>query len=153
MKQTFTKFLILSAIFFSSCKNDNPKSLLLNEIQKQGFPKNEVAISFEQFFDGNKVIGSIGANLDPEIQPKKFYDLFKKIKANQKTEAIYVRIIDIEDEWPSSDAVYIIGDWTLEELKKQASTLQPDEIVEGFMYDRPANISIGKKNVFTLWWD
>lgn len=152
MKQIVSK-LIIAALLFSSCENDDPKSVLLNDIKELGFPKNEVAISFEQYFNGNKIIGSIGANLDPEIQPEEFYEILKKIKTNKKTESIFVRIIDLEGEWPSSDAVYIIGDWKLVELKKQTLKLQPDEIIEGFMYDKPSNISVGENKVFTLWWD
>ncbi len=130
------------------------KTKVLNQIKADGFPTKEVAVDLATFFDDNNDIGSIGPNLDPPVKPSDFYSVFKKIKSSDKTENIFVRISDADDtEWFYTDAVYIIGNWTREELSELVKDLHPDEINEGWMYSRPVNIPETKNKIFTLWWD
>lgn len=145
----------LKSIFsFSTGKNDDPVTVLKNEIQKAGFPKKEVAIAFETFFEGNSIVGSIAPNVEPEMKTEVFYEELKKLNSDPKTTEILVRIADMDDEeWPYSDAIYVIGDWTVQELKKKIKKLQPDEVMEGWMYDKPTNRSAAADKVITLWWD
>lgn len=86
--------------------------------------------------------------------PQEFYDVFKKIKSSNKTENIFVRISDADDvDWFYTDAVYIVGDWTVEEIREIVKELQPDEINEGWMYSKPVNVPETNSKVLSLWWD
>lgn len=153
MKKNIGKILI-TALLFSSCKNEDHRTILLNDIKKAGYPKNEVAIDFHIFFDGNNEIGSIAPNADSELKPEVIYEELKKLKSDNRTKEILVRISDIEDgNWPYSDAIYVIGNWSTNELKKKTQKIQPDEIVEGWFYEKPANITYSENTVITLWWD
>jgi hypothetical protein len=131
------------------------KAKILTEIEKAGFPEKEVAVSMDDFFEENNDPASIGVNLYPhQPTPQDFYDVFKKIKASDKTENIFVRISDAEEgQWFYSDAVYIVGNWTSDEIKEMVKDLKPDEIYEGWMYGKPVNISQTNNKVLSLWWD
>jgi hypothetical protein len=131
------------------------KSRILNEIKGSGFPEKEVAVTMDDFFEGNNDMASIGVNLYPhQPGPQEFYEVFKEIKALEKTEDIYVRISDAEEgEWFYTDAVYIVGNWTAEEIKEIVKDLKPDEIYEGWMYGKPVNIPQTNNKVLSLWWD
>ena len=131
------------------------KTTILKELKKQGFPNQEVAVTLETFFENNNENSSIGVNLYPhQPTPQEFYDVFKKIKSSNKTENIFVRISDADDvEWFYTDAVYIVGNWTTDEIRAIVKDLHPDEIYEGWMYDKPVNVSETKNKVLSLWWD
>lgn len=131
------------------------KDKILDEIKKYGFPEKEVAVSIETFFEGNNDTGSIGVNLYPQPSLEDFYSVFKKIKSYDKTESIFVRIAeDDEDaEWFYTDTVYIVGNYSIDEIKVMVKEIQPDEIYENWMYGKPVNIPETKNNVFSIWWD
>jgi hypothetical protein len=148
------KILVTSVLSLILISCVNRKAEILKQLKYEGYPDKEVAVTLEAFFDGNTVIGSIGPNLSPSIQPSKFYAVFKKISLSRKTEAVFVRISDSDDtDWFYTDAVYIIGDWTKEELSDELKELQPDEIYEGYIYSKPVNVPNTKNRIFTLWWD
>lgn len=135
----------------------NTKTGILERIKKAGFPKREVAVSVDDFFDGNEDDGSIGANLYPE-QPslKTFYDIFKTMLASDSVENIFIRIVDAEDtDWFYSDTVYVVGDATLEEVTEMLKELHPTEIYSDWMYGKPVNIPNvnTNKNIYSVWWD
>lgn len=147
-----TLWTFLLSFFVGSCSNNDSQREA--KVDSANLAPEEVVMNLATFFEGNNEIGSIGANLDPEVKPSEFYSLFKQIESSPKTEKIYVRIADEEEgEWPYSDAVYIIGDWTKAELSELVKKLHPDEIQEGWMYPMPKNIPEPKNKVFTLWWD
>lgn len=135
----------------------NKRSNLLAKIKKSGFPKKEVFVSVEDFFDGNEDDGSIGVNIYPNPPSlQKFKDILTEIKSTDKTSTLLIRIADIEDsDWFYSDMVFISGDYTLSDVKKLFKVLKPDEVYEGLMYnDKPNNISnqnSGKS--YSVWWD
>jgi hypothetical protein len=131
------------------------KIKIVNEIRKHGFPAKEVAVTLEEFFEGNNDDASIGVNLYPhQPSPQDFYDVFKRIKDSEKTENIFVRISDAEEgDWFYTDAVYVVGKWAPDELREVVRDLRPDEIYEGWMYGKPVNISQTNDKVLSLWWD
>ncbi|MBL0104111.1 MAG: hypothetical protein IPP51_10415 [Bacteroidetes bacterium] len=134
----------------------NKKSEILDRITNDGFPNKEVAISLEEFFDGNDDPGSIGCNIYPDPPTiQDFYITFKRMLASDKVQDIRIRISDANDtEWFYTDAVYIIGDATIEEVTEMVKKLQPDEIYTGWMYGMPVNVEeVHSKNVYSVWWD
>ncbi len=135
----------------------NKKAEILEAITKAGFPKTEVAVSVDEFFDGNVDDSSIGANLYPE-QPslQTFYDTFKTMLTSDKVENIFVRIADTEDsDWFYTDTVYVAGDATMEEVTEMLKALQPTEIYSDWLYGKPVNIPNvnTNKNIYSVWWD
>ena len=131
------------------------KTTILNDLKKDGFPDKEVAVTLETFFEGNYEDSSIGVNLYPhQPTPQEFYDVFKKIKSSNKTENIFVRISDADDvDWFYTDAVYIVGNWTADEMREIVKDLHPDEIYEDWMYGKPVNVPQTNSKVLSLWWD
>ena len=130
---------------------------LLNKILQNGFPDKEVVVSVEEFFDGNDDSSSIGCNIYPDPPSlQTFYETFKRLKATDEIENIFIRIADIEDTvWFYTDTVFIIGDITIDDLKEMVKDLRPDEIYSGWMYGLPANLNnlnIDKK-VYSIFWD
>lgn len=158
----FQKIIFLSILgaFTFACsrqiktEQSDKKSKLIIKLEQLGYPMEEVATGLDDFFVGNEDLGSIGVNLDPHPGLKKFYKVLNQIKSSQKTELVLVRIANIENgDWPYSDAIYVIGDWNVEELRIATASLRPDDIVDGWMYDKPVNIDVSQRNVHTIWWD
>ena len=92
---------------------------LLNKIKSDGFPDKEVVLTLDEFFIGNKDIGSIGVNLYPD-QPSlaTFYETFKRLIQAGQVESVYVRIADVDDtEWFYTDTIFIVGQITLDKLQ------------------------------------
>jgi len=133
------------------------KAEILEKITQAGFPGKEVAVTVDEFFNGNEDDGSIGANLYPE-QPSLqfFWDTFNTMLASAKVENIFIRIADAEDtDWFYTDTAYVVGDVTFEEVTEMVKELHPSEIYNEWMYGQPVNLSginPGKK-VYSLWWD
>ncbi len=115
----------------------------------------ESVVEIEEFFSQKNCDGIIGVNVEPEIQLEVFYSTFKKIKSDKRTSGLFVRICDLEDNCKFSDAIYIIGDWNMKDLKKEIKHLFPDEVYSGFLYEKPKEIIVDneKDKVFTIWWD
>jgi hypothetical protein len=147
--------------FVKNLKPDNltdKRSILLKKIKERGFPKNEVFVSIDEFFEGNNDDGSIGANIYPDPPSlADFYNTLKEIKKDSRTDELLVRIADIDDtEWFYTDMIYISGRYKSAEIKKLFKLLRPDEVYEGMMYDEePSNIPQLKpgSKAYSVWWD
>lgn len=132
------------------------KKILIKKIKKLGFGKNEVAVSLEDYFNGNNVIGSIMANSYPdEVEPHKLFLFLNELKKNEKIQDILIRKCEIDEEWPYSDSIYLYTELTKEEIKKEFKQYLPDEIYNGWMYGEPnGKVSIiPPNNIYTIWWD
>jgi hypothetical protein len=133
------------------------KDDLIQKIKALGFPESEVVVSVEDFFEGNEDYGSIGCNIYPnQPSPADFYKKFKELKQNKSVGDILIRIVDIEDgDWPFTDAVYIISNLNVEQIKELVKDLTPDEVYEDWMYKKPINAPEIKPDmkVFSIWWD
>jgi uncharacterized protein YutD len=112
-----------------------------------------ISMNLEDFFKQN-CEGIIGCNVEPEIPLDVFYSSLQKIESDKRTSKIQVRISDVEDNCKFSDAIYILGNWTKKELEKEIKHLSPDEIYEGFLYEKPKRIKVDEgEKIFTIWWD
>src|ERR1019366_8414447 len=128
---------------------------LLDKIKAAGYVSNEVAVTIEDFFEGNNFEGTIGVNIWPDsLTAQFFYERFKELKQHPKVYDILIRIADTDGDWFYSDTAYINCSLTLDELREQLEVLKFDEIYDGWMYDKPVIID-GSGNVdqtvFSLW--
>ena len=144
------------------------KQEYIREFMKYGFlPRGTSEIEFvlplDEFFEWADS-GSIGYNLcieEPYIPL--FYQTFKQIRDLDEVEEIFIRIMDINDgcdeDWFSSDTVYVVGTLTKEKLSEIMKSVQPnispDDIAEGWHYTPPANVpyEIPNSKVLSMWWD
>lgn len=134
------------------------KTELLHKILSLGYPDNEVALSLDEFFHNTPCDDSIGVNIYPDPPaPNEFYRVFKELQLSNNVSAIYVRITDTDEpeNWFYSDTIYVIGTLSFDELKNAIHSLQPDEILEEWMYRIPVNIDEmnGDQKVYSIWWD
>lgn len=135
----------------------NKKEKLVEKIYAIGFPKNEIVVSLEDFFDGNNDRASIGPNIHiDQPSPQEFYQKLSELEKSEKVADILIRIQDVEDlDWPFTDTVYIISELSMEGLKARLTDLQPDEIYEKWMYGKPINAPEIKDgfSIYSVWWD
>ncbi len=133
------------------------KDKLFEKIESLGYPENEILVTLDDFFEGNNDSASIGVNIYPhQPPPSYFYSKFKEISQLDSVDNIYVRIADTEDgNWAYTDVVYIITTLAKVDLQQLLTDLQPDEIYEDWMYDKPINAPELTNNfkVYSIWWD
>jgi hypothetical protein len=114
-------------------------------------------VSLEEFFNGNEDLGSIGCNLTKHPGMGGFYADLKAIRARANVQDVFVAIHELDEEtvWPFSECVYILTSARNEEVAKWMEKLQPIEISEGWLYQRPANAPKLKDGmrVVSCWWD
>jgi hypothetical protein len=118
----------------------------------------EIVVSLEDFFAGNDDRGSIGCNLGEQQPPiVEFYRQLREIRSKPNVQDVLVRIYDYDDptSWPYTDTVYIISSAPLEEVKKWASSLLPDEVHAEWMYGKPPAAPEVKPGMtpYSVWWD
>lgn len=121
-----------------------------------GYPDTEIAVSLENYFIGNEVIGSIIPNSYPEeVDPQKLFNFLKELKEHKRVQEILVRICDIDEKWPYTDSIYIYTSLTKDELDERFNKFPPDEIIEGWMFQEPnGRVDLIEPNkVFTIWWN
>jgi hypothetical protein len=133
------------------------KEELIQKIHALGFPKKEILLTFEEFFEGNTCEASIGVNVSYKPPVAEYRDTFKRLLDEKLADMVWIRIVDIEDpeEWIFTDTVYVIGDLTMEQLQDGIKNLHPDDIYEGWVYGEPMNVGEydKSKNVYTIFWD
>ena len=123
----------------------------------------ELALPMDEFFEWADS-GSIGYNLCiPEPYVPLFYQTFKQIRDMDEVDEIFIRIMDInegmDEDWFSSDTVYVIGSLAKEKLwdimNAVKPSISPDDIAEGWYNSAPANIpyDIPESKVLSMWWD
>lgn len=136
----------------------NNKDEILDRLDDAGYPENEFALQYDEFFADIEDPEVIGVNI-PYNKPstQEFYQVFQLIAEYPEVEDIYVRIADADypQDWFYSDTVYIIGNMSEDLVRKLTENLYPDEITIGWMYGFPANLEkkLEKKRVISLWWD
>ena len=117
----------------------------------------EIAVGLEDFFIGNTDLGSIGANLghtQPPIQ--EFHRVLMQVRGRQDVQDVLVRISDHEGlEWPFTDAVWVLTSASASEVREWVKPLLPDEVVSGWVYDRPIDAPDLREGVSPVWvwWD
>ncbi len=133
--------------------NVQKMELLSKKVKAMGFsnePGPIVAVSLEDFFDGNDDEGSLACNLTEHPGIDFFYSELMSFRNTNQVD-VFVEIYEIEEEmWPYSERVYIIGNVSAENIANLCSKLQASEI------ESPDEKQINRilyKNVLSLWWD
>jgi hypothetical protein len=137
-----------------------PKTATADElITALNNPKPFPVVSLEDFFEGNKDLGSIGCNLTNHPGIPKLYEVLKGIRAKDNVQDVLIEIYEIDDEyadWPFSENVYILTSASKKEVEKWMEPLQPDEIFEGWRSKKPPSAAPKLKDgmkVLGAWWD
>ncbi len=127
-----------------------------------------VAVTLEEFFEGNPFEESIAVNLDEHPGTKKFYSELKKIRAKKTVQDVLVGIVDRpaspegeddefeDDDWPYSDEVYVFTSSPPEDVAKWAAKLEPDQVSYAEWNGRaPINAPelLPGMRLVRLWWD
>jgi hypothetical protein len=116
-------------------------------------------VSLEDFFEGNKDLGSIGPNLTDHPGIPKFYEVLKGIRAKDNVQDVLVEVSDIDEQfgpWPFSETVYILTSASKEEVSKWMEPLQSDDIFEGWSSKKTPSAAPKLKDgmkVYAAWWD
>lgn len=113
-------------------------------------------LTLEEFFEGNRVVGSIGCNLLSAPGPEQFLELFKSIAGRPDVKDVRVQVTAFDDpSWPFSDTVYVMTSASPEEVASWfPDDLKPDETWEGFVEQpyEPYKAPPGTKPI-ACWWD
>ena len=136
----------------------NQKEEILDRLDEAGYPENEFALQYDEFFTDIEDQEVIGVNI-PYDKPstQEFYQVLQLIAEYPEVEGIYVRVADADypQDWFYTYTVYIIGEMSTDLIRKLTEPLFPDEINPGWLYGFPVNLEkkLEKKRVVSLWWD
>jgi hypothetical protein len=126
-------------------------------MREQDIDNSEVAVSLDEFFEGNEDPGSIGSNLGDDQPPiKEFYRVLKEVAARPDVLDVTVRVIGMDDgQWPYTDTVYIVSSRAREEVVQWVAAVLPTEVHEGWLYGRPqaAPDPQAPYSAYSVWWD
>lgn len=129
---------------------------LVSRVLELGFANNGdqvVAVTPNEFFEGNDDISSLGRSLSPHPGLESLY--YHLIRFEQENEVeLYVAIFEVDEEdediWPSSNCVYIVGEVESSAIR----SLLNDVMASGV--DDIGNVEINGQtlsDVFCLWWE
>lgn len=112
-------------------------------------------LTISEFFDGNTVVGSIGANLFPVPQPEEVREALEAIAARAEVAEVRVQISGSEAAWPFSDMIWVITSAAMEEVKGWfPEVIRPDEVRTGWMTGKeyePVEVPQGMKPIGCFW--
>lgn len=104
-----------------------------------------VAVSLEQFFDGNRCKSSIAANVEPSPQYhtiESWCSLLKEIRATPGVADVVVQIYMIEPYedgrlgfWPYADTIWIYSSLDRDTIASLVAPLDPDEVRDASLDD------------------
>lgn len=117
-------------------------------------------VSLEEFFTGNRDLGSIGCNLNDHPGIETFHRVLKGIEGRPGVSGVYVRITDLEgdDAWPFSDTVLINTSAGQAEVESWVRDLSPD-VVGAMDDDGLSRLHAGTprpkagERMYVVWWD
>lgn len=116
-------------------------------------------VTLEDFFEGNRSLGSIGCNLIDPPGISKFYEVLKEIRAKDNVQDVLIEISQVDEkflDWPFSDTLYILTSASEEQVGKWLAPLQPDEIFKGWRWKKPPSSAPELEDgmrVLGVWWD
>jgi hypothetical protein len=89
-----------------------------------------VALSIEEFFDGNSDESSIGCNLFPPPGLAAFRNELERLRDRDDVSGVWVLVTQWDEpEWPFSDRIVIATSLPNEAILEALDTLSPSEIV------------------------
>ena len=114
-------------------------------------------LSLEEFFTGNKCVGSIGCNLPTAPTPDEMHEALKRIAERPDVADVRIQITQFDDpDWPFSDTVFVFTSSTPEEvLEWFPEDMAPDETWDGFdpsVRYEPYAVPNGARPI-ACWWD
>jgi hypothetical protein len=115
-------------------------------------------LTLAEFFDGNDVIGSIGCNLTPVVDPSIMRKALERIAARPEVDEVRVQVSQFDDpeSWPFSDTVWVITSVSPETVATWFEPeLRPDDCRQGWTEGtsfEPCPIRPGMHPV-GCWWD
>ena len=114
-------------------------------------------VAMARFLDGNDDLGSIGCNLDPHPGVEAFRPILAGVLGRPGVRAVYARVSEAdpgEGCWPFADAVLVVGDMPLPELRRAVLALRPDEVGAAGAADLPPAVAAPPGTpVSVIWWD
>lgn len=114
-------------------------------------------VSVAQFFDGNDDLASIGCNLDDHPGVEAFRHVLTGLLGRPDVEAVYARIAELDPGkgfWPFTDTVLVAGTIPIEELRRAARSLKPDEVGTAQAFGvSPTIAECHAVPVLVIWWD
>jgi hypothetical protein len=114
-------------------------------------------VSIERFFDGNDDLGSIGCNLIEHPGIDTFRDVLTGLLRRPDVQAVYAQVAELEPGdgcWPFTDTIFIVGTISLDELRGDLSSLEPDDVGSGEPFGIPTLIKQKHQApVLAAWWD
>lgn len=114
-------------------------------------------VTIAQFFDGNDDPASIGPNVIDYPGVAAYRDTLTQINARADVDAVYAQIAELDprvDEWPFTDAIFIVGTLAVTEAQQLLAHLQPDLVARAEPEHIPA--ALAQKHtapVLIVWWD
>lgn len=129
---------------------------LINRIFELGYSsdgRNVVAVTIDEFFEGNDDESSFGCNIDPHPGMESFYFHLMRFASENEVE-VFIEIYEVDEDdeevWPNSQRVYFVGEverTALEELMSDTCASDIEELgdfeINGQVYH----------DVNALWWD
>lgn len=117
-------------------------------------------VSVDEFFTGNRDLGSIGCNPRKHPGIETFHRVLKGIEGKPGVSGVYVRITDLEgdDAWPFSDTVLINTSAEQGEVESWVRELSPDVVGpmndEGLarLHAETPRPKAGER-MYVVWWD
>jgi hypothetical protein len=89
-----------------------------------------VALSLEEFFDGNSDDSSIGCNLHPRIGLDVFRAELEAFRDRDDVSGVWVLVTQWDEpDWPFSDRIIIATSLSNEDILEALAPLSPSEIV------------------------
>lgn len=134
---------------------DRPELIL--SLKQQGFPTEEVVLTFEEFFTHNYCETSIAVDTPWEPSVVLFKQVFEKLLKLGVAEQVWVRVKPTPEnpDLLFSDTIYVVGKISIQELQKAILPLKSTNIVKGWVHGVPANASevAGENEVYSILWD
>lgn len=138
----------------------NPRDLFLKQIKAGGPTSSDglPLLSLEDFFTGNRDLGSIGCNLGEHPGIEVF---FKKLAAIRSRPDVYEVLVGITDTnendpdplcWPFSDRIYITTSGSMEDVERWTKALSPTQVVEEQVVPR-LSLTASDRKMYCVWWD
>lgn len=127
-----------------------------------------LAVSLEDFFEGNRCKHSIAGNVEP-LPPydtaAAWYELLKRVRATIGVENIWVEITDLEvyedrrvGTWPYSDTIWIYSTLDQDQIAALVAPLEPGIVQDASLNDPnfdlqpPFPPTLGVRP-YWVWWD